>query len=143
MRIAICAGLEFTHEIKKIAEQLTQQGHKVIIPKTSEMILNGEVTLEQIKQEKESGEIANRAKKYNVIKYYFGKIKDTDAILILNYDKRGIKNYIGGNVFLEIGFAHVLGKKIFLLNDVPNISYKDEIESMNPIILRGNLSKIK
>ncbi|MEA1993405.1 MAG: hypothetical protein U9N35_03280 [Euryarchaeota archaeon] len=74
MKIAICAGLEFTHEIKKIAEQLIQQGHKIIMPKTSEMILNGEVTLEQIKQEKESGEISNRAKKYNVIKYYFEKI---------------------------------------------------------------------
>ena len=61
----------------------------------------------------------------------------------MNYEKRGIKNYIGGNVFLEIGFAHVLGKKIFLLNEIPDMFYKDEIESMDPIVLKGNLNKIK
>jgi predicted RNA-binding protein with PUA domain len=41
-----------------------------------------------------------------------------------------------------MGFAHVLGKKIFLLNDIPEISYKDEIKMMQPIILEGELSKI-
>ncbi|MCD6215577.1 MAG: hypothetical protein J7J92_00690 [Candidatus Aenigmarchaeota archaeon] len=143
MKIVICAGLEFTYQIKEVAEQLIKLGHEVVIPKTAEMILNGEVTLKQIKQEKENGEISNRAKKYDVIRYYFEKIKNADAILVLNYEKRGIKNYIGGNVFLEIGFAHVLGKKIFLLNEIPDMFYKDEIESMDPIVLKGNLNKIK
>jgi len=143
MKLVICASLEFTYQIKEIAEQLIKLGHEVVIPKTSEMILNGEVTLEQIKQEKENGEISNRARKYDVIRYYFEKIKDADAILVLNYNKRGVKNYIGGNVFLEIGFAHVLGKKIFLLNEIPDIFYKDEIESMSPIILKGNLNEIR
>jgi len=143
MKLVICASLEFTYQIKEIAEQLIKLGHEVVIPKTSEMILNGEVTLEQIKQEKEDGEISNRAKKYDVIRYYFEKIKNADAILVLNYDKRGVKNYIGGNVFLEMGFAHVLGKKIFLLNEIPDIFYKDEIESMSPMILKGNLNEIK
>lgn len=143
MKIVICASLEFTYEVKKVVEQLTQQDHEVVIPRTSEMILNGEVTLKQIKKEKESGEISKRAKKYNVIKYYFKKIKDADAILVLNYDKKGTKNYIGGNVFLEIGFAHVLGKRVFLLNDIPEVFYKNEIESMDPIVLKGDLTKIK
>lgn len=111
MKLVICASLEFTYQIKEIAEQLIKLGHKVVIPKTSEMILNGEVTLEQIKQEKEDGKISNRAKKYDVIRYYFEKIKNADAIFVLNCDKRGVKNYIGGNVFLEMGFAYVLGKK--------------------------------
>lgn len=143
MKIVICASLEFTYKIKEIAEQLIKLGHKVIIPKTSEMILNGKITLEQIRQEKENGKISIRAKRSNVIKYYFEKIKNSDAILVLNYDKGRIKNYIGGNVFLEMGFAHVLGKKIFLLNEIPDIFYKDEIKTMSPIILKGNLNKIK
>ena len=44
---------------------------------------------------------------------------------------------------MEIGFAHVHGKKIFLLNDIPDVSYKDEIEAMYGVILRGDLSLIK
>lgn len=143
MKIAICASLDFTNEIIAITEQLTKQGHKVIMPKTSEMILNKEVTLEQIMKEKENGEISNRAIRQDSIRYYFEIIKGIDAILVLNFEKKGIKGYIGGNVFLEMGFAHVLGKRIFLLNEIPNMLHRDEIKVMRPIILNGGLSKIQ
>lgn len=107
------------------------------------MILSGKVALEQIIQEKESGEISKRAIQQNSIKYYFEKIKESDAILVLNFDKKGIKNYIGGAIFLEMGFAHILGKQIFLLNEIPDISYKEEIKAMQPTVLNGDLNKVK
>jgi predicted RNA-binding protein with PUA domain len=65
-----------------------------------------------------------------------------DAILILNLEKNNIKGYIGGNTFLEMGFAHVLNKKIFLLNEIPEMGYKDEIVAMKPVILEGDLNRI-
>lgn len=143
MKIVICASLDFTKEIKEIADRLGKRGYQVTTPKTALMILNGKVTLEQIKREKENGQIVKRAIKLDIIKYYFKKIKEADAVLVLNFDKKGVKNYIGGNTFLEMGFAHVLGKKIFLLNEVPNMPYKAEIKVMQPIVLNGDLSKIK
>ena len=142
MKIAIVGSLDFTNEIKEIANKLVEKGHEIIIPVTSEMILNNKVTLEQIKKEKSSGEIYKRMIKQNTLKYFYEKIKEVDAILVLNFDKRGIKNYIGGNVLLEMGFANVLNKRIFLLNDVPDIFYKDEIKAMQPIILNGDLNRI-
>jgi predicted RNA-binding protein with PUA domain len=63
--------------------------------------------------------------------------------LIVNIDKKDICNYIGGNTFLEMGFAHILNKKIFLLNEIPEMIYTDEILAMQPIALNGDLSKIK
>lgn len=140
MRIAICASLEFTKKIWETARKLREDGHEVCIPKTAELILKGEVSLKEIKEEKNTGTIAERAKRLDVIRYYFKKIKEHDAILVLNYEKAGIKNYIGGNVFLEMGFAHILNKKIFLLNGIPEMPYRDEIEVMDPIILHGDLS---
>jgi hypothetical protein len=94
-------------------------------------------------KEKGNGEISNRAIKQGSFKYYFEKIKEVDAILILNFEKRGIEGYIGGNTFLEMGFAHILNKKIFLLNEIPEMLYKDEIKAMQPIVLDGDLSKIQ
>jgi len=143
MKIAICASLSFTNEIRDIKERLIKNGHEVFMPNTSDMIYNGEVTLEQIEKEKETGAIVDRAIKQDAIKDHFEKIKNADAILVCNYDKRGIKNYIGGNVFLEIGFAHILNKKIFLLNPIPEVNYKEEILVTQPIILNGDLTKIK
>lgn len=142
MKIAICASLDFTSEVRDTAKKLAEIGHEVIIPVTSEMILNNKVTLEQIKREKENGEIWRRMIKQDSIKRYCKLIEKTEAILVLNFDKKGIKNYIGGNVFLEMGFAHLTDKKIFLLNDIPDVIYKDEIKAMQPIILNGDLSKI-
>jgi len=48
----------------------------------------------------------------------------------------------GSMTLLEMGFAHILNKKIFLLNDIPEMIYTDEIEAMQPIVLNGDLTKL-
>ena len=52
--------------------------------------------------------------KYNqdAIREFWNMMQGADAVLVLNYDKHGIPNYIGGNTLMEIGFAHVLNQKI-------------------------------
>lgn len=142
MKIAICGSLDFTYEIDKLANELREMGFEVCIPISSEKILKGEFSLEEIKKEKESGKFSDRAIKYNSIRAYWGIIKNCDCILVANYDKKRIKNYVGGNSFLEMGFAHILQKKVFLLNDIPEMIYSDEIKAMQPAVLNGDLSKI-
>ena len=108
MKIIICASIQFTKEISEIATTLRNNNHSVEIPLTSEKILNGELSLEDFNKENQKGEGSNIKIKDNIIKKYYEKIKACDAILVLNYRKKGIDNYIGGNTFLEMGFAHVL-----------------------------------
>jgi hypothetical protein len=76
------------------------------------------------------------------IRYHYNEILKNDAILVLNFDKNGIKNYIGGNTLIEMGQAYVNNKKIFLLNPVPDMQYKDEIVAVEPIVINGNLKLI-
>jgi predicted RNA-binding protein with PUA domain len=63
--------------------------------------------------------------------------------LVVNEDLNNVEGYIGGNTFLEMGFAHVLNKKIFLLNPIPEMGYEDEIVAMKPVVLNNDLEKIK
>ena len=74
-------------------------------------------------------------------------IKNMDAVLVLNFDKvtdeKIEKNYIGGATFLEIYDAFRMNKKIYLYNDIPKGMLYDEIQGFNPIIINGDLSKIK
>lgn len=80
---------------------------------------------------------------HDAIREHWSVIEKSDAVLVLNYDKHGVANYIGGNSFLEMGFAHILKKPIFLVNDVPDISYyKTEIIAMKPAIINGDLNKV-
>ncbi len=144
MKITICGSIDFTYKIKEVADVLSGRGHEVEIPYMAQKILNGVISLEEFQNIKQKdGDINFRKNaEEDLIKRYFRLIKESDAVLIVNIDKKGIKNYIGGNVLLEMGFAYVLDKKIFLLNEIPDISYKDEIEAMGPVILYGDLNKI-
>ncbi|PIQ72596.1 hypothetical protein COV86_01990, partial [Candidatus Roizmanbacteria bacterium CG11_big_fil_rev_8_21_14_0_20_35_14] len=44
--------------------------------------------------------------------------------------------------FLEMGFAHVLHKKIYLLHPIPEMGYTTEIIAMQPILLEGKLENL-
>jgi len=89
-------------------------------------------------------ETAEWKRNNNYIKQHYRHIVESDAVLIVNSEKKGIKNYIGGNCLMEMGMAYVNDKKIFLLNDIPETSsYLQEIKAMDPICLHGSLVNIK
>ena len=132
MKITICGSIAFYDEMLNIKKRLEQLGHQVKLP---------------IKENKRKLKMNNMNlvcdKKEMAIKLHFQKVEWCDAILILNYDKNNISNYIGGNTLLELGLAFYLNKKLFLLNEIPEVSYKEEILGMKPIIINNDLSKIK
>ncbi len=136
MKIVICGSMTSAHKMREIANKLLLLNHAVTLPKGIEKFLNGKT--EETQEESTTEKLKN-----DLIRDYFKKIKNSDAILVVNIDKNNIKNYIGGNAFLEIGFAHVLNKKIFLLNEIPDITYSSEIRAMQPTVINGDLTKIK
>ena len=136
MKIAICASMVFAEKMVQIKHQLEEIGHTVFISQFAEGYLG--------KAEKEKEKLAVSDKnEHDAIRKFWEIIKKSDAILVLNYDRKGIKNYIGGNTLMEIGFAHVLNKKIFMMNPVPDIEYyRSEIEAVSPVVLKQDLNKI-
>lgn len=136
MKIVICCSISAAGKVMEVAKELEHMGHDVIIPRNLEKYADGTFDMET------SHESTQNKIEGDLIRGYFEKIRDCDAILTVNEEKKGIANYIGGNTFLEMGFAHVLNRKNYILNDVPEVSYKDEIIAMQPIALRGDLSKL-
>lgn len=137
MKIAICGSMVFTDEMLKTKNQLEEMGHECFVSGFADSYAGRpEDEIEKLKR-------FHKHEK-DAIREFWEKIKQSDAIIVLNYDKRGIKNYIGGNTLMEIGFAHVLNKKIFLMYPIPEIEYyKDEIEAVKPVIINGDLALIK
>ena len=140
MKITICGSSAFKEEMLNYKQKLLELGHDVIVHPDYEAFVRGEKKDLWNKIQKEH---ATAKKENNYIKWYYDAIVSSDGILVLNFDKKGIVNYIGGNTLMEIGFAHVNNKKIFLLNEVPDVSYTDEILAMYDIVLNGDLSKIQ
>ena len=143
MKIAICGSMAFAQEMLDVKVSLERNGHKVILPEGAEEYTKGK--LKKIAGKRGALEGAKRKINNNLIKKHYYKIQKSDAILVINKEKNGIKNYIGGNSFLEMGFAHILNKKIYVLNGLPKdlLVFYQEIVAMKPIILSGKLDKIK
>jgi len=137
MNITICGSIKFHEKMRRIQKELESLGHTVLVPKSIELMDKFGYVNPTIDEAKVQAKI-----QHDFIREHFRKIEKADAILVLNYDTKGIKHYIGGNTFLEIGIAFWLGKKVFLLNPVPKMDYITELLAMQPIILRGDLEKI-
>ena len=137
MKIVICGSMTASREMIEAEIKLKELGHEVIVPDFT----RDYATMDTI--DKIHTESARNKVEYDLIRGYFEKIKNSDVILVANVEKKGIKGYIGGNSFLEMGFAFVLNKPIYLLHEIPDLGYRDEIEAMSPIILNGDFSKIK
>src|SRR3989344_8900010 len=112
MKIVICGSMRLSQKMLKIKEELTKLGHFVIVPRHTEeyAVLN---TSDHMHNESVKNKI-----NHDLIRQYFNEIERNDAVLVVNDPLKDIPNYIGGNAFLEMGFAHVLNKKVYLLNPI-------------------------
>lgn len=99
MKIVICGSMSVHKKMSEVKQILENMDHNVIMP-----------SLENISSElDENGDTRRTAHikiRDDLIRDYFKKIKWSDAVLIVNENKKGLDGYIGGNTFLEIGFGH-------------------------------------
>lgn len=136
MKIFVCASKHFYPQAKSIIEKLQGLGHTVTPPNSFD-----DPGQESRMQAREADEYIKW--KANMFLESINHAKRNDAILVLNFEKEGKKNYIGGATFLEIFKAWELGKKVFLYNPIPEGMLADELVGMNPVILNGNLDGIR
>jgi hypothetical protein len=141
--ITICTSVNFYKQAAEVEAQLERLGYKVLLPETAyRMKETGDYDADRHRTWLKNPD--DYHKKTAFIKGHFPKIEQGDAILVLNYEKHGISNYIGGNVLIEMGVAFYLNKQIFVLNDIPKeSSFYEELVGMNPIVLNGTLGDIK
>ena len=127
----------FAEKMLEVKKRLEKLSHEVFVSEFVDKYIG------KNEEEKEKIKLIDKTEN-DAIKRFWERFQLCDAILVVNLDRRGIKNYIGGNTLMEMGFAFVLNKKIFLLNPIPEIQYyKSEIEVMKPIIINNDLSKIQ
>ncbi|HEY4506275.1 MAG TPA: hypothetical protein VJJ24_02425 [Candidatus Paceibacterota bacterium] len=137
MKIGVVGSMQFTEKMIEARDELIRRGHDAFVTKLATPLIG------KSDEEKEKIKL-HQKNNLDAIKEFWKMMQGADAVLVMNFDKHGIQNYIGGNTLMEIGFAHVLDQKIFLLNPTPEIPYyKSEIEAMKPVVINGDYSLIK
>jgi nucleoside 2-deoxyribosyltransferase len=153
MKITICGSIAFYQKMEQLKELLEVNGHEVFIPLLSNEApteMGGGKKINFGKYVEDNGgidafppnhELWNLKEK--AIRDHFDKIEWCDAIIVSNHEKKGISGYIGGNTLIEIGVAFYLKKQIYILNPVSSeLSYKQEIYGMKPVLLNGDVNII-
>jgi len=136
MKIAICHSMQYAEKAMEVESYFKSLGHEAFASTSSiEYVgLNNE--------DKEKLKLFHKYEK-DAIREHYDVINKCERVLILNYNKHNIEGYIGGNSFLEMGFAYILKKPIFLLNPIPKMPYYEtEIIAMKPTVLNGDVNKI-
>lgn len=141
MKIYVLGSNSFVKEMVASVNKIKEAGHEGWIhPHYIDYVTQKDHPhLERLK----NGEDSKIKIENDYIRQHYRHILESDAIFIVNLEKNGIKNYIGGNVLMEMGQAYVNNKKIYLMNPIPDMPYKDELIALQPIVIDGDFSKIK
>ena len=140
MKVLIICSTSFYDRIEAIRKVLEGNGNVVLMPNCYDEPVTNEDKLEMDE---------------NVYMDFFKRmyfesreaISNIDAVLVLNYTKikngKAFDNYIGASTFLEMYEAFMQNKKIFVMNDLPDNMLFEELKGFNPVIINGDLGKIK
>lgn len=135
MKIGIIGSMQYTEKMMAICDELKGLGHEAFMSKFAAAFVG------KTDEEKEHIKLEQKYQQ-DAIREDCEWVKDMDAIVVANYDKHGIPNYIGGNAFIEMAYAYILRKDLYLINPIPDMPYYGtEIIAMKPTVLDGNLSK--
>jgi len=146
MKITICGSIHFNSQALLIKKELEELKHEVKLWETHIKDDNNNLIpideYYRIRKKSSDNDQWVWDRKAEAVREHFNKVNWSDAILVINYDKNNIKGYIGGNTLMEMGLAFYLKKKIYLLNEIPEISYKEEILGVKPIVINNDLKRI-
>ena len=105
MKIYVLGSNSFVKEMVAARDELCELGLDGWIHPDYEAHVKGEKLAFPVKTDGTPGENAEFKRAHNYIQQHYDHILESDAILIVNNEKKGVKNYIGGNCLMEIGMA--------------------------------------
>lgn len=132
--------MAFAKEMVEVQKKLKKLGHEASIPVESEPHLKDDTFVDSLEANLQF------CISEDVMRRNFKEVTHNDAILVLNYKRNDLDGYIGISALLEMGIAHFHGKKIFLYHAPPDynqVRWAHEVAIMQPVILKGDLQKIK
>ena len=141
--ITLCASASFYKQVLEIAQELKKLCFKVKYPLTAD-IMKRQNDFDVSHYKTWYANKADYKRKTYLMRKHFAKVASANAILMINFEKNGIKGYIGGNGLMEMGLQFYLKKPIYLYNPPPqDHPLTEEILGMNPIIINQDLSRVK
>jgi hypothetical protein len=135
VKIFVVGSKRCYRRVGEVASELERLGHTVTLPNNFDDPAREDGV-------KASGAAAYTEWKAGMLRLQAEKVAANDAVVVVNADKDGVPNYLGGATFLEVFKAWELGKAIYFLNPLPDGMLRDELLAMSPVVIEGDLSLV-
>ena len=126
-KVALAGSIQFLRKMSLLRNELAAHGLDSELPLS--------VPLDTIDP---VGQRARLAKRFMDI---VGRA-DLAALLIVNSERDGMRHYVGASTFSEAAVAFSKSKPIYLLEDLPQGLFREELMSFGAIPLNGDLSSL-
>lgn len=136
MKLFLACSKHFYERIPPIASELEGLGHLITYPNS----YHEPFAEERMKKMSQGEHIRWKAE---MMRKDRTNIAPQDALFVLNFEKNGRENYIGGATFLEMYVAWEMRKKIFVYNPFPQCDFTDELIGIHPTVINGDLRNIQ
>lgn len=139
MKIMIIGSMSFAREMLDAQAALTALGHTVDVPCDADVQASTEQFFDNLDVDRKF------CIETDIMRKCFKLVEDADAVLALNHDKNGVTGYLGTSALMELGLAHYLKKKIYLLKDVPSPDehrWAHEVLIFQPTVINGDLTQV-
>lgn len=140
MKIMIIGSMKFAKDMVQLKNDLEKLGHIAHFPIGTENHLTDSTFVDRLEDN------LQWVIKEDIMRRNFQQVADADAVLVVNKRRNDIEGYIGISALMEMGLAHYLDKKIFLLNPYPSFEehrWAQEVAIMQPTIINNKLEEIK
>ncbi|MBI2032985.1 MAG: hypothetical protein HYT10_00765 [Candidatus Levybacteria bacterium] len=132
--------MAFVKDMVKVRAELNILGHDASVPVGTEPHLTNERFVDILKDN------LMFCIENDIMRKNFEEVARHEAVLVLNHKRNKLDGYIGISALMEMAIAHFLKKKIFLYYPHPDynkVRWAHEVAIMQPIIIHGDLTKIK
>ncbi len=135
----ISGSMTHTKDMLELEKSLEIMGHDVVPPVGTDIHLEDPFFQDDLERNLKASIHTD------ILRKNFDQLAKQDALLVFNKSKNNIKGYMGTAMLMELAVAYFLGKKIFILYDIPHFNdhrWAHEVNIMQPIFLHGDLEKI-
>lgn len=130
-RVVVCGSMTFFGEMCRVKHTLATHSVGCVLPDAEDHVVHSMTSVQFEAFRREASFAHLRRVRHPA----------TFAILAINFDKHGIRDYIGPSTFAEIAVATASHKKVFVLNDFP-AAYAQELTTWQAIRLNGRLEPL-
>jgi len=128
MKLCLSGRMTSIEQIEKLSDLLNSLGHETSVPSRGT----------EPHMAERLAQAQTHEKKAIFVEDHLEKIRESDGVVIANFDKNGVSGYVGPSALMEAAMAYALGKQLFVLNDPSDGTVDSNLSSLGAIKLSGD-----